>query len=311
MRADRYQNKRNNPKKKIEGIAKKGVLRIALGIVVVAIVFIIASQFMNGRDKVEDKDAVYAGTNRWANGNVKVLLSDEYMPNTSHSYSALKYVYKTEDVNKWMEKNSDYSGKKLAFLTFDDGPSPKHTETVLDTLKKNKVHGTFFLVGNTVESYGKKELMERYIKEGHAIGLHSQTHEYKNLYPGRVASPKLIQKEMKQCNEAIQKTLGKDFKTPTMRYPGGRMSWKSMDAADELLSSEDKLYGIDWNISSGDATNNASHSSVSQIKAEIEGSGTPEVVVILMHDIRPYSVRDLQAIIDYLKSKGYEFGILS
>ncbi|MDD6920550.1 MAG: polysaccharide deacetylase family protein [Eubacteriales bacterium] len=311
MRADRYQNKKKISPKKVTGMQKNKVAKIGAGAIILVIIVVVALQFIGGRDKVEDKDAVYAGTSGWANGNVRVLLSDEYMPNTSHCYSALKYVYKTKDVNEWMQKNSDYSGKKLAFLTFDDGPSPKHTETVLDTLKKNNVHGTFFLVGNTVESYGKKALMERYIKEGHAVGLHSQTHDYKNLYPGRVASPTLIQKEMKQCNEAIQKTLGKDFKTPTMRYPGGRMSWKSMDGADELLNSEDNLYGIDWNISSGDATNDASHSSISQIKGEIEGSGTPDVVVILMHDIRPYSVRDLQAIIDYLKSKGYEFGILS
>lgn len=39
-------------------------------------------------------------------------------------------------------------GKKVVYLTFDDGPSETVTPQILDILKKEDVHATFFLIGN-------------------------------------------------------------------------------------------------------------------------------------------------------------------
>ena len=37
------------------------------------------------------------------------------------------------------------SSKKIAYLTFDDGPYDETTDAILDILKEKKVHATFFL----------------------------------------------------------------------------------------------------------------------------------------------------------------------
>ena len=57
---------------------------------------------------------------------------------------------------------------KTIYLTFDDGPSPKHTRTVLDILDAYGIKGTFFLVGSSVEKY--PELVREINERGHKIG---------------------------------------------------------------------------------------------------------------------------------------------
>ncbi len=60
------------------------------------------------------------------------------------------------------------------YLTFDDGPDPRHTPRLLDLLAKHGVHASFFLVGQKVERY--PELVERIVAEGHMLGNHSYSH---------------------------------------------------------------------------------------------------------------------------------------
>lgn len=60
------------------------------------------------------------------------------------------------------------------FLTFDDGPTPKITEQILDILDKYDAKATFFCLGNNAELY--PELVERIAEKGHAIGNHSYNH---------------------------------------------------------------------------------------------------------------------------------------
>ncbi|MFM6221038.1 MAG: polysaccharide deacetylase family protein, partial [Dolichospermum sp.] len=43
--------------------------------------------------------------------------------------------------------------KKVIALTFDDGPWPNSTAKVLDILQKNRIKGTFFVVGQNVKNY--------------------------------------------------------------------------------------------------------------------------------------------------------------
>ena len=63
---------------------------------------------------------------------------------------------------------------KSVYLTFDDGPEPGITEFVLDELKKYDFRATFFCRGDNAVSY--KELLERIVIEGHALGNHTYSH---------------------------------------------------------------------------------------------------------------------------------------
>lgn len=64
--------------------------------------------------------------------------------------------------------------KKIAYLTFDDGPIPETTPYILDTLKKYGAKATFFCVGENVKKY--PELYQRLLAEGHYAGNHTFNH---------------------------------------------------------------------------------------------------------------------------------------
>lgn len=60
------------------------------------------------------------------------------------------------------------------FLTFDDGPDPVHTPELLDLLRENGVHATFFMVADFAQD--NPDIVARVREEGHLIGLHSASH---------------------------------------------------------------------------------------------------------------------------------------
>lgn len=60
-------------------------------------------------------------------------------------------------------------------LSFDDGPHPASLPSILDTLRRYRVHATFFDVGTNMTRY--PDLVRRTLAEGHEIGNHSSTHQ--------------------------------------------------------------------------------------------------------------------------------------
>ena len=76
-----------------------------------------------------------------------------------------------------------YNKEKVAYLTFDDGPDNKNTLAILDILKANGIHGTFYVTGKMCEE--NPTVLKRIFEEGHAIGNHSYDHDYKRLYQSK------------------------------------------------------------------------------------------------------------------------------
>ena len=70
-------------------------------------------------------------------------------------------------------------GAGIIYLTFDDGPSNSTTPKILDILKQENVQATFFLLNYTKE---EEELVKREVKEGHSVGIHGYSHDYKKIY---------------------------------------------------------------------------------------------------------------------------------
>ena len=68
------------------------------------------------------------------------------------------------------------SGKRIIYLTFDDGPN-EHTGRLLDVLKKYNVKVTFFVTGK-----GDDNIILREYQEGHKIALHTNSHNYALVY---------------------------------------------------------------------------------------------------------------------------------
>ena len=194
-------------------------------------------------------------------------------------------------------------GKKIAYLTFDDGPSI-NTEKILDILDQYDAKATFFVI------YHKK-MESKYkaiVKRGHTIALHSYTHTYSKIYK----SEKGYYDDLNKIHDYVQKVTGVDSRI--IRFPGGSSNTVSRKYNKTIMktlkqSVTDKGYYFhDWNVDSTDAAgiNRDPDLLVSKVKA---GAKKKNVINVLMHDTgksKNTTVEALPRIIEYLQSQGYK-----
>ena len=194
------------------------------------------------------------------------------------SYDAKKVA---EKLNKYDNSND---GKKIVFLTFDDGTSTTVTPEILNILKEENVKATFFLTGENIDRGGEKSrnLVKQEFNEGHAIANHSYSHDYNKLYPNRILDIEAFKKDFDKTDIMLKEILGENFSTRVIRCPGGYMSWKGMNKLDEYLKEKD-MVSIDWNALNGDAEGKRKNAEELKNYAIKESVGK-EIVVLLMHD---------------------------
>lgn len=106
-------------------------------------------------------------------------------------------------------------GKKVVYLTFDDGPIPETTPYILDALKQYHVKATFFCVGENVKKH--PELYKRIIDEGHTVGNHTHNH-----LKGWKTSVEAYVENVNLCTGYISSSL--------FRPPYGKLSWSQYHA---------------------------------------------------------------------------------
>lgn len=105
--------------------------------------------------------------------------------------------------------------KKIAYLTFDDGPIPETTPYILDTLKKYGAKATFFCVGENVKKY--PELYQRLLAEGHYAGNHTFNH-----LKGWKTPLKQYIDNVEECSRYVSSEL--------FRPPYGKMTFRQYHA---------------------------------------------------------------------------------
>ena len=66
------------------------------------------------------------------------------------------------------------SGERIAYLTFDDGPTPQMTGRLLDVLDRHEARATHFLVG--ANAHRRPDLARALCEAGHTLGNHTWTH---------------------------------------------------------------------------------------------------------------------------------------
>ncbi|QQK07341.1 polysaccharide deacetylase family protein [Miniphocaeibacter halophilus] len=225
-------------------------------------------------------------------------------------------IYSAGQIQKIISGKEEYSGEKLVFLTFDDGPFNDSTNKILDVLKEKKVNATFFLQGKNVKDE-TSDVLKRIVSEKNGIGMHSFDHDYKRLYPEKVGDATVIVDEMKKTDTALKKQLGEEFKSSTWRYPGGHMSWKGLEEADKLMADAGVTW-IDWNVLNGDAEPSSTRPKtvdemIDKLDNSMENTPVKDVAVVLMHDgkSKELTVEALPKIIDYYKEKNYKFCIFN
>ena len=185
------------------------------------------------------------------------------------------------------QKELDPSGKYVAF-TFDDGPHPKVTPRILQTLRNYNIKATFFMLGNQVEKY--PDLAKQVADYGHEIGNHTYSHP--NL---KKLTTEEMMEEIHRTNEIITLTTGikpTSFRPPYGIYTDEVLHYTKQNGYSTILWSVDSL---DWKSRNASAINHT----VTQ--------HTTNGSIILMHDIHAATADALPQLIQTLQAKGYQF----
>lgn len=187
---------------------------------------------------------------------------------------------------------------KTICLTFDDGPTDSTTPKILDILRKEDIPATFFVIGRQISR--RKEILQRTFDDGHAIGIHTYSHEYKQIY----ASSSALLGDIRRCQKSIREILP-EWNSDLYRFPGGEAG-----LSESLVSAvKNAGYRIcSWNASVEDAVSpNASAEDL--YNNAVRSAGEKNHVILLLHDGVGYreTVRALPKIIDYFRGKGYTF----
>lgn len=218
---------------------------------------------------------------------VEDLLLPKY---TENSKQAMQKIYNTNT--------------KIAYLTFDDGPSEAVTNLILDVLKEQNIKATFFVLGSNVNKY--PEIVKRAYTEGHYIANHGYSHNYQKIY----ASTNSVLEEYNKTEKSIQKAIGvQEYSSHLFRFPGGYSGGsytKIKKEAAKLLNKNDISY-IDWNVLTGDAQGaNTKEMILKNVKKYTKDKGN---IVVLMHDSssKILTYETLTEVIKYLRDEGYTF----
>ncbi len=231
---------------------------------------------------------------------------DPYFPGTyvleysvSNDLGGTTVLSRTVNVIARPVPGTAYPEGKVIYLTFDDGPSA-YTEKLLDILAKYDVKATFFV---TDQKY--YDTMKRIVDEGHAIGIHSVTHSYKEIY----SSVDAYFQDLYAMQEIIYEETG--YKTNLLRFPGGSSNTVSRNYCRGIMSklTEAVRYAgfqyFDWNVTSGDAGEvNTTDEVVENVCAGVSGL---KYAVVLQHDIKGFSVAAVERIILWGLKNGYTF----
>ncbi len=269
-------------------------------------------QVENNKDQVEGNKDESNDKNKEENNKLdnSGYLSFEEDPNADDAVMVAENTKGLLNGSKQYPVRTD--GKKVVYLTFDDGPSTTNTPQVLDVLDNYNVKATFFVLGSSIDkSEGAKDILKETVNRGHAIANHTYGHDYSYLYPNRVMNVDNILSDLDKSQNAMKAVLGQDFSTRVIRLPGGYWSWEGRTPMKEAME-QNGYYNVDWNALNKDAEGKKKNSDelVQCVKESVEVLGpNADSVVLLMHDTygKEETVKALPRIIEYLQSQGFEF----
>ena len=197
------------------------------------------------------------------------------------------------------------TGGRVCCLSFDDGPSP-NTDRVLETLDQYGVKATFFVVGTSASYAENQERIRRAAVAGHAIGMHSWSHDMNKVY----TSVESFLAEFSQLFELIHELTG--VYPSVYRFPGGSVNGYNTAVRQEIIAEMARrgFVYFDWNVSAGDST--VTPGAVSALTENcLRGIGW-DLVVMLSHDSAPRTTtaEALPAVIRAYQEAGYTFSTL-
>ena len=188
-------------------------------------------------------------------------------------------------------REASFLKQKEVVLTFDDGPMPWVTKSILDTLDTFCTTATFFSVGRMALAYPAtvREILAR----GHTLGSHTFSHPYH--LPSM--KPDAARAEVERGLAAVATAAGAPI-APFFRFPG--LS-DSASLLDRLQKRRIATFTVD--VVSNDSYISDPQQLVSRTLAEVEANGGG---IILFHDIKTVTAKALPHILSRLADKGYK-----
>ncbi|ROQ68614.1 cellulose synthase/poly-beta-1,6-N-acetylglucosamine synthase-like glycosyltransferase [Streptomyces sp. 840.1] len=187
-------------------------------------------------------------------------------------------------------------------LTFDDGPDPEWTPRVLDKLKEYDAHAVFFVTGTMASRY--PELVERMVKEGHEVGLHTFNHPDLSYQSHTRIDWELSQNQLVLAGAAgIRTSL---FRPPYSSFADA-MDDKSWPVT-QYIGSRGYLTVV--NNTDSEDWKRPGVGVISKNATPKQGKGA----IVLMHDSggdRSQTVAALGHFLPKMQAKGYEFANLT
>ena len=217
------------------------------------------------------------------------------------SYGNTTQVVRKIHVSEKNETFKEVENKGTIYLTFDDGPG-KYTQELLSILNKYQIKATFF-VTNQFPTY--QYLIKDIYEEGHTIGIHTYTHKW-SIYE----SIETYYADFLNMENIIYEQTG--IRTNIFRFPGGSSNTVSKNYSKGIMTKlakymQEKGYiYYDWTFDSGDTNkkDNSEEAIFKNFQKYLKGDGD---YVVLMHDIKPNTIKVLPKIIEIAKSAGYTF----
>jgi len=189
-------------------------------------------------------------------------------------------------------------GRAVA-LTFDDGPNPDATPTILDALGERSIKATFFILGRHAERW--PDLVARVAREGHSIGNHGYYHRKLHF-----KSPAYVRDDLRLGTERIEAASGR--RPRLFRAPHGFRSPWVTPIAKSLGQAT-----VGWSLGVWDSD----RPGVDAI-AERTVAGSRPGSILLLHDGDGYdpggdrmqTARAVPIIVDRLLEQGFQFNLI-
>ena len=151
-------------------------------------------------------------------------------------------------------------------LTFDDGPDPDFTPRILETLQRQEVKATFFVVAEKAKRY--PELIRRMQEEGHQIGVHSFNHRY-----AWFTSPGRTRREWTESVRCLELLTGS--KITWLRPP-----WGTFNLMTWWWLKQNKMRAVLWNAEGHDWEVRRTPEEITERILKSTDEGT----IVVMHD---------------------------
>ncbi len=184
---------------------------------------------------------------------------------------------------------------RLVTLTFDDGPDPDTTQTVLKLLDKHHVRATFFFIGRYLDGNKRHPTKARQAARdiaaaGHIIGSHTHDHD--------LLTTDTHTQVLDQIDEGIASIERATGKRPELFRP----PYGQLDAFGEQAIAERHLGLVLWSVEAEDMKDPDEQTMFVHLVEQLDyGSGG----LVLLHDVKWATVHVLARLLDWLDAKKY------